>query len=50
MYAITIPTVGEPDVLTWAEVPDPVPQPGEVVIEIAATAVNFADLLQRQGV
>lgn len=29
--------------------PDPVPAPGEVLIEVAATAVNRADLLQRQG-
>jgi putative PIG3 family NAD(P)H quinone oxidoreductase len=50
MHAVTISEPGGPDVLTWAEVPDPVPQPGEVLIEIAATAVNRADLLQRQGV
>ena len=49
MHAVTISEPGGPDVLTWAEVPDPVPQPGEVVIEVAATAVNRADLLQRQG-
>lgn len=46
---MTLPSYGGPDVLTWAEVPDPVPGPGEVVIEVAATAVNRADLLQRQG-
>jgi putative PIG3 family NAD(P)H quinone oxidoreductase len=33
----------------WAEVPDPVPAAGEVVVEVAASAVNRADLLQRQG-
>ncbi|GIG57829.1 NAD(P)H quinone oxidoreductase [Longispora fulva] len=49
MYAMTLPTFGDPDVLTWAEVDDPVPGPGEVLIEVAATAVNRADLLQRQG-
>src|SRR3954471_7681404 len=49
MYAITIPQPGGPETLTWAEVPDPVAGDGEVVVEVAATAVNRADLLQRQG-
>ncbi|MQA27844.1 MAG: zinc-binding dehydrogenase [Micromonosporaceae bacterium] len=49
MHAITIPSPGGPEVLSWDEVPDPVPQPGEVVVDVAATAVNRADLLQRQG-
>lgn len=49
MRAITIPKPGGPEVLTWAEVPDPVPGPGEVLVEVAASAVNRADLLQRQG-
>ncbi|CAL9657439.1 2-haloacrylate reductase [Actinosynnema sp. ALI-1.44] len=35
--------------LEWAEVPDPVAGPGEVLLDVAATAVNRADLLQRQG-
>lgn len=46
---MTIPQPGGPDVLTWTEVPDPTPGPGEVLIEVAASAVNRADLLQRQG-
>jgi putative PIG3 family NAD(P)H quinone oxidoreductase len=49
MHAITIPTPGGPEVLQWQEVPDAVAGPGEVLIEVAATAVNRADLLQRQG-
>ncbi|MFB6397435.1 NAD(P)H-quinone oxidoreductase [Polymorphospora lycopeni] len=49
MKAIEITRYGEPEVLHWREVPDPTPAPGEVVIEIAATAVNRADILQRQG-
>jgi len=49
VYAVTIPQPGGPDVLTWAEVPDPEPGPGEVLIEVAASAVNRADLLQRAG-
>ncbi|MBT2490605.1 NAD(P)H-quinone oxidoreductase [Streptomyces sp. ISL-96] len=49
MYAITIPEPGGPEALVWAEVPDPVPGEGEVLVEVAASAVNRADLLQRQG-
>jgi putative PIG3 family NAD(P)H quinone oxidoreductase len=49
MYAITIPQPGGPETLTWTEVPDPAAGDGEVVVEVAATAVNRADLLQRQG-
>ncbi len=33
----------------WDEVPDPVPGEGEVLVEVAASAVNRADILQRQG-
>ncbi|MEA5361627.1 NAD(P)H-quinone oxidoreductase [Amycolatopsis sp., V23-08] len=49
MYAITIREPGEPDVLEWAEVADPRPGAGEVLLDVAASAVNRADLLQRQG-
>ncbi|MER5371604.1 NAD(P)H-quinone oxidoreductase [Streptomyces sp. NPDC002553] len=49
MYAITIPEPGGPEALVWDEVPDPVPGEGEVLVEVAASAVNRADVLQRQG-
>ena len=49
MYAITVREPGGPDVLEWTEVPDPVAGPGEVVLDVVASAVNRADLLQRQG-
>lgn len=49
MYAFTIPQPGGPEALTWTKVDDPVPGEGEVLVEVAATAVNRADLLQRQG-
>ncbi len=49
MFAITIPTPGGPEVLTWAEVPDPEPGPDEVVIDVSASAVNRADVMQRMG-
>src|SRR5262250_3589453 len=49
MHAVVITEPGGPEVLRWLEVPDPVPGPGEVVIDIAAGGVNRADLMQRQG-
>ncbi|MFD2766408.1 NAD(P)H-quinone oxidoreductase [Micromonospora eburnea] len=49
MRAITIPEPGGPEALVWAEVPDPEPGPDEVLIDVRASAVNRADLLQRQG-
>ncbi|MFI0164451.1 NAD(P)H-quinone oxidoreductase [Streptomyces sp. NPDC017082] len=49
MHAITIPQPGGPEALVWDEVPDPVPGEGEVLVEVVASAVNRADILQRQG-
>jgi putative PIG3 family NAD(P)H quinone oxidoreductase len=49
MRAVTIDQPGGPEVLGWGEAPDPVCGPGEVIVDVAATAVNRADLLQRQG-
>ncbi|TRV76479.1 NAD(P)H-quinone oxidoreductase [Streptomyces sp. 130] len=49
MHAITIPEPGGPEALVWTEVPDPVPGEGEVLIDVVASAVNRADVLQRQG-
>ena len=49
MQAITLPSYGGPEVLTLAEVDDPVAGPGEVLVEVAATAVNRADVMQRRG-
>ncbi len=49
MKAIVFSEPGGPDVLTWSEVPDPVPGDGQVLVQVAAAAVNRADLLQRRG-
>lgn len=49
MQAVTVPTPGGPQALVLAEVPDPVPGPGEVLVDVVAAGVNRADLLQRQG-
>jgi putative PIG3 family NAD(P)H quinone oxidoreductase len=49
MRAVVADGAGGPEVLSVAEVADVEPGPGEVAIAVAATAVNRADLLQRQG-
>ncbi|MDP3890954.1 NAD(P)H-quinone oxidoreductase [Nocardioides sp.] len=49
MRAVIASEPGGPEVLTVTELPDLTPGPGEVLIEVAATAVNRADTLQRRG-
>jgi len=50
MRAVTTTGPGDPSVLGWGDVPDPAPPgPGEVLLDVVASAVNRADLLQRQG-
>ncbi|HIL16561.1 MAG TPA: NAD(P)H-quinone oxidoreductase, partial [Deltaproteobacteria bacterium] len=50
MTAIEITTPGGPEVLVPCQRPLPVPQPGEVLIQVAAAGVNRPDVAQRQGV
>lgn len=40
---------GGPEVLRVAQVPDPVPGPGEVLVHVALAGVNFGDTHQREG-
>ncbi len=49
MRAVAITKHGPPDVLKVQERPDPVPSPGEVLIEVRAAGVNFADVMARLG-
>ncbi len=49
MHAIVVTAPGDEDKLAYAEVPAPALGPAEVRIRVRATAVNRADLLQRQG-
>ncbi len=49
MRAVIADGSGGPEILSVQEVPDVQPGPGEVAIEVAATAVNRADTLQRMG-
>ena len=49
MRAVTLTSYGDPDVLGIAEVPEPEVGPEEILVDVVATAVNRADLLQRRG-
>jgi NADPH2:quinone reductase len=49
MQAIQIYQTGGPEVLTLAELPIPQPGPGQVLIKIAATGVNFIEIYFREG-
>jgi NADPH2:quinone reductase len=49
MKAIQIRETGGPEVLTLAELPIPTPGPGQVLIKIAATGVNFIEIYVREG-
>jgi putative PIG3 family NAD(P)H quinone oxidoreductase len=49
MRAVVISSPGGPEVLEWSEVPDPVAGAGEVVLDVVASAVNRADIHQREG-
>jgi putative PIG3 family NAD(P)H quinone oxidoreductase len=49
MRAAVITEPGGPDVLKVMEVDDPVPGPEDVLVDVKASALNRADLLQREG-
>ena len=49
MRAVVLAGYGGPEVLRLAEVEPPVPGPEEILVEVAATALNRADVLQRMG-
>lgn len=49
MKAVVVSEPGGPEKLQLVNLPDPVPGPGQVAIEIHASALNRADLLQRRG-
>ncbi|MGA5497927.1 NAD(P)H-quinone oxidoreductase [Streptomyces cinereoruber] len=49
MKAVSIKEHGGPEVLEWIEVEDPTPAAGEVVVDVVASALNRADVMQRWG-
>ena len=49
MRAITIPAPGDADALVLDDVPTPTVAADQVLVQVAASGVNRADLMQRQG-
>jgi NADPH:quinone reductase-like Zn-dependent oxidoreductase len=49
MRAVLLRRPGPPQNLHVEEIPDPVPGPGEILLQVRAAGVNFADVLARQG-
>jgi putative PIG3 family NAD(P)H quinone oxidoreductase len=49
MRAVVVPEPGGPDALVVSDLPDLTPGPGEIVLDVVASAVNRADTLQRMG-
>jgi NADPH2:quinone reductase len=50
MRAIVVSELGGPEVMVPGERPDPVPGPGQVLVQVAAAGVNFIDIYRRSGV
>lgn len=49
MRAVEVPRFGDTEVLTVRELPDPVAGPGELVVDVVAVDVLFADVRLRTG-
>ncbi|MFB4282387.1 MULTISPECIES: quinone oxidoreductase family protein [unclassified Nonomuraea] len=49
MHAIIVSAQGGPEVLEYVEHPDPTPGDGEIVVDVAASGVNFIDIYHRSG-
>lgn len=49
MKAVRLHEHGDPDVLRFEDVPEPLPGPGQVLIRVEAARVNFADTMRRRN-
>ena len=49
MWTIQIQRHGGPDVLEVVDVEPPEPQPGQLLIDVAAVGVNYRDVYEREG-
>ena len=49
MHVITMKEIGSPEVLTVAQVPQVIPGPDQILVQVKAAGLNRADLLQRRG-
>ncbi len=49
MFAFNVKEFGGPEVMLWEELPDPEPGDGQVVVDVHATGINFAETRMRAG-
>jgi len=49
LKAVLLRETGGPERLEYADVPDPSPGEGQIVVRVRAAGINFADVLVRQG-
>ncbi len=49
MNALTFSRFGGPEVLQFQSIPEPIPEPGQVLVEMRAIGLNFADIYRRKG-
>ena len=49
MRTIRVHETGGPEALRVEDIPDPVPGPGEVLVDVEAIGVNFIEIYQREG-
>lgn len=49
MKAVRIEEFGDLGVLQWKDVPEPTIRPGQVIIKVDSSGVNYADIMRRQG-
>jgi NADPH2:quinone reductase len=49
MKAARFHKTGGPEVLIYEDVPDPVPEPGQILLKVEAAGVNYIDIMRRRG-
>lgn len=49
MKGLVVTATGGPEVLRWQDVPTPEPGPGEVLVRVLASGLQWADLMEREG-
>ncbi len=49
MLGYKVDEFGGPDVMVWQELPDPEPGPGQILVDVHATGINFAETRMRAG-
>src|SRR5215475_13783597 len=49
MKAVRIHAFGGPEVVTYEDIPQPVPKAHEVLLQVTSTCVNYADVQWRLG-